>query len=104
MPEKIALTINDLYQQLAQPVPRRHDLKHWLLGYNSTATVERDPSIRHDSYVDSPRSTFVQGLEQFKVTGEDANTATYEFDRRAFVDINLPADAAEKGSSEQASN
>jgi hypothetical protein len=104
IPETVSLTIDYPQQKLAQTVPGGHDLKHWLLGYYSSSTVERDPPIGYGADVDRPASASVQCFKQFKVPGEDTDTPTYKLNGRTLIDIDLPPDTVEKCYSKHTGN
>src|SRR6266436_7922167 len=89
---------------MPQPVPGRDDLKQWLFGDYIALAVERDPFVDNDADIDGASAAFVQSLQQFQMGGKDADPAADKFDRRALIDIDLPADPAQKRRGEQARN
>ena len=84
-----------------QPIPRGQDLTQGPLASDAPLTVDRE-ALRHlEAEVFGPGTACLERVHQFGMRG-DAGAAAFELDRRALVDIDLPADLAQERGAEQA--
>ena len=93
--------LNGLAHEPLQPVPRGKNLRQRFFRDDAPGTVERDALVHLDAEVRHAGAARAQRVEQFRMGG-DAGAAPDQLDLRAFVDVDVPADAAQERGGEQA--
>src|SRR5262249_38730357 len=101
MAEVIVRGIDGRAQQPLQPVPRGQDLLQGALADDATLPVDGDAPRNLDAEVARAGTARLQRLQQFRMGG-DAGAAPDQLHRRALEHVDVPADPAQEGRSEQA--
>ena len=98
--EMIMRGIDGRAQQPLQTIPRGQDLAQWPLRGDAALPVDGEPFLYFDAEVVCSGAAALQRLQQFRV-GRNAGAAADELDRRALVDVDVPADPPQERRAEQ---
>src|SRR5580693_1086765 len=93
--------IDSRAQQPLQTIPRGQDLAQRPLRGDAALPVDGEPFWYFDAEIVGSGAAALQRLQQFGVR-RDAGAAADELDRRALVDVDIPADPPQESGAEQA--
>jgi hypothetical protein len=93
--------VDGLAQQSLQPIPGGQDLRQAFLCDHAPGTVQRDTPLDLDAEIADAGAAAFERLQQLRVRG-DTRATPNQLDRRALVDVGIPADLPQERGREQA--
>ena len=98
--EMVVRRVDGLAQQPLQPIPGCQDLPQRALAGDAPLAIDGDPFRYLDAELAGAGAACLQHRQQFRMRG-DTGAAPDQFDRRALVDVGLPADLTQECGAEQ---